>query len=130
MRSELVKDRDQIWAEAVHCFKAGEELWLEDADIRALAGEQQAVRVIGDSWTDDIQEYLLKNADKDFFVLKDIFSHICGMDGFEMGSRNFTMGEQKRIGKILKTLGYERIQKKIEGINTKVWVHISQGVVW
>ena len=130
MREELIRDRDQIWAEAVHVRKVGEELWLDDADIRALAGEQQAIRVIGDAWSDEIQKYINQNQDKEYFILKDIFDFICGADDFQVGAKAFTVGEQRRLGKLMKVLGYARSLKRVNNVVTKVWVHNSQGVVW
>jgi len=54
----LRRDRDQLWAEAVHRYKAGEKWWLEDEDAIAVAKEEQDARTHIDSWTDVIQKFL------------------------------------------------------------------------
>jgi predicted P-loop ATPase len=54
----LTRDRDQLWAEAVHRFKNGEKWWIEDEQAVAAAREQQDARAEGDSWTDAIKNYL------------------------------------------------------------------------
>ena len=44
-------DVEQLWAEAVAAFRAGERWWLDPADELAAADEQDR-RVIGDPWED------------------------------------------------------------------------------
>ena len=43
----LASDRDQLWAEAAHCYHAGEQWWLE-RDVSEIATEQQRQRVDSD----------------------------------------------------------------------------------
>ena len=50
--------RDQLWAEAVHRFKAGEPWWLETPELEALATAEQEVRFVVDPWKDPIAEWL------------------------------------------------------------------------
>ena len=45
----LRRDRDQLWAEAVAAYKAGETWWL-DAETERAAAEEQAERRIDDPW--------------------------------------------------------------------------------
>jgi predicted P-loop ATPase len=45
----LLLDRSQLWAEAVHRFKAGEH-WYLASDVAALAEAQTATRVASDPW--------------------------------------------------------------------------------
>ena len=46
----LERARDQLWAEAVHRFKAGEPWWLETPELEALATAEQAARFVVDPW--------------------------------------------------------------------------------
>jgi predicted P-loop ATPase len=56
----LAADRDQLWAEAVHRYRAGEQWWLTDEE-----SEQQAAlntRYEDEGWReDDITEFLLES---------------------------------------------------------------------
>ena len=40
-RDDIERDRDQLWAEAVVRFKAGEKWWLETPELEALATAEQ-----------------------------------------------------------------------------------------
>jgi hypothetical protein len=55
---ELRRDRDQIWAEALHAYRANEHWWLEDAALIAEAIEEQAARYLEDPWQGNIADYL------------------------------------------------------------------------
>src|SRR4051795_12913497 len=69
----LRRDRDQLWAEAVHAYRAGETWWLDaeavhayragetwwlDAEAEALAAEVQEDRRIVDVWEDQLLEWV------------------------------------------------------------------------
>jgi len=49
---------DQLWAEAVVRWKAGEVLWLNDAEVAAMAVAAQESHTAVDEWVYDIQTYL------------------------------------------------------------------------
>jgi predicted P-loop ATPase len=53
----LRESRDQLWAEAVAAFKAGETWWLS-GDVEKAAAEEQAERRIVDPWESYIVEWL------------------------------------------------------------------------
>lgn len=55
----VLQDRDQLWAEAVQAYKAGERWWFEAGDplSGALAGAQEARRE-ADPFEDELQELL------------------------------------------------------------------------
>lgn len=68
----LTEAREQLWAEAVHRYKQGEQIWLEPEE-HALAKLEQAERMIDDIMMDKIIEAakaLVANkwTDKDFFL--------------------------------------------------------------
>jgi predicted P-loop ATPase len=54
----LVRDRDQLWAEAIVRFNAGEPWWLETPELEALANAEQALRFKADAWEAPVKEWL------------------------------------------------------------------------
>ena len=54
----LARDRDQLWAEAVHRFRAGAIWWIEDPALLAEAREEQDRRYQSDAWDDLIEHWL------------------------------------------------------------------------
>jgi predicted P-loop ATPase len=54
----LARDRDQLWAEAVHRFNAGEQWWVVESE-RELFSLEQELRYVGDAYEDLIREWAL-----------------------------------------------------------------------
>ena len=54
----LARDRDQLWAEAVHRFKSGAIWWLEDKDLLKAARDEQDKRYQSDAWDGVIDRWL------------------------------------------------------------------------
>lgn len=54
----LERDRDQLWAEAVHRYNAGEPWWIDDPELEALAAAEQAERFEPGLYDDEIARYL------------------------------------------------------------------------
>lgn len=66
MFTNLEKERDQIWAEAVARFRVGEPLYLT-GDVLQEAEKEQAARLIIDPWESIINEYLSRKIPIDWF---------------------------------------------------------------
>jgi predicted P-loop ATPase len=65
--------RDQLWAEAVHRYKAGEPWHLETAELEALATAEQDKRFVIDPWEELIREWIGKRDDVSLVeVLKEL----------------------------------------------------------
>ncbi|WP_240558556.1 VapE domain-containing protein [Paracoccus contaminans] len=54
----LARDRDQLWAEAVHRFREGAIWWIEDPAILADAAAAQEARYQADAWDARIDRWL------------------------------------------------------------------------
>ena len=54
---ELVRDRDQLWAEAVTSYLAGAAWWLDTAELTRLAEEEQSERYEESAWDGLIIEW-------------------------------------------------------------------------
>ena len=59
----LVRDRDQLWAEAVVRFKAHDPWWLETPELRALATAEQEARFEADAWMEKVNDWLVGRND-------------------------------------------------------------------
>ncbi len=57
-RDAIVRDRDQLWAEAVHRFQEGEAWHVNTAEFRALCETEQADRVHDHPWLEMIEKWL------------------------------------------------------------------------
>ncbi len=91
--------RDQLWAEAVEAFKAGEAFWETPADVDIFR-EAQDARFIEDSYTELIANGLLgKSVTSVTGVLQDIL---------KLDVAKWTMPEQQRVGRSMTRLGWIR----------------------
>ncbi|MCD9228944.1 VapE domain-containing protein [Ralstonia pseudosolanacearum] len=55
----LKTDRDQLWAEAVARYRAGEHWWLTD-EVEILAKQQQADRQESNPWAEHVEQFLTR----------------------------------------------------------------------
>lgn len=94
---ELIRDRDQLWAEALHRYQQGEKWWLETSEDQAVAAEQQEARVEGDPLEEKIAAYL---EGKDEVTTSDLFAHL------EYPTARWTTGEARRLGGLLRKQGW------------------------
>jgi predicted P-loop ATPase len=95
-------DRDQLWAEAVTRFRAGERWYLTD-ELEALAAGEAQLRVAHDPWTAKVAEIVVRQelptpdvAPGEVMVRMDLHQS-------ERHARN-----AGRIGQILKDLGWRK----------------------
>jgi predicted P-loop ATPase len=93
--------RDQLWAEAVHRFKAGAPWWLETPELEALATAEQAARFVVDAWEEPIRAWL---GDRNDISLRDVLKGVFGLTD----PADWTPAIQKRVGTILTKLGFEK----------------------
>jgi predicted P-loop ATPase len=59
----LERDRDQLWAEAVHRYKHGDVWYLDTPELNTLAQDEQADRYDHDPWAERITNYLVSRRD-------------------------------------------------------------------
>jgi predicted P-loop ATPase len=100
----LRRDRDQLWAEAVHRYKNGEKWHIEDEDALTIAREQQEARTHVDSWTDIVAQYLRDNAYRHAVTTTHILSKVLFIH-----SKDHDKPKQSRIAIIMvRVLGWRR----------------------
>jgi predicted P-loop ATPase len=94
----LGRDKEQIWAEAVVRYDAGERWWLDKQELIAAAAEAQEARYSADPWEPCIEEWL-RNRDR-----------VTTADALEgpisKPSGQWTRGDAMRVGEIYRRLGW------------------------
>ena len=112
----LIRDRDQLWAEAVNRYQAGEKWHLTDRNIITMASSEQAQRQSEDPWDATIQQHLEGNVET---TVANILTNVLGK---EIAGCN--KADEMRVANTLKRLGWERIHTR----KGKVWRKRSNGV--
>lgn len=109
-------DRDQLWAEGIEMFKRSGVAWQ---DAFRLAPLEHAQFKVGDPWADPISEWLGRDdldGPRSLVRTIDVLVGACGLDMARIGRR-----DELRVAKVLRMLGLEKIDARVEGRVMKVW---------
>lgn len=113
-------NRDQLWAEAAVREAAGETLWLDDDEVLVFAVSAQSERMAEDVWLIPVMDWL-RILTTDEIRIADVLT-----GAVNVPRERQTIREQRRIGAILRALGWRPINarrgpdgKKRQG---KVWI--------
>lgn len=90
------RDRDQLWAEAMHRWRTDEPWWMNERD-EALASIEQEARREADPWEVRALQFVAAQGDK-VFEIADVLRFI----GFTADRQD--MNSQRRMGKVLRAL--------------------------
>ncbi|TKC83848.1 virulence protein E [Trinickia terrae] len=110
----IARVRDQLWAEAVHLYREGVVWHVTEAE-RPLFEVEQAERYEGDVYEDVIGkalDYAHRTTMEE--ILRDVL---------KLDSSKWTLPEQRRIGKALKSLGWVR---KRESTGSRGWYYMRE----
>jgi predicted P-loop ATPase len=99
---KLSRDRDQLWAEAVARFSAGEAWWLTNKSVLAEAEQHQRDRYIGDPWESVINVFI---GGRNEVAVNEILQ-----DALHLEKGRWGQTEQNRIARCLTSLGWSRVQ--------------------
>jgi predicted P-loop ATPase len=129
--------RDQLWAETVAAYKAGESWWLTEEE-EALAREQQEAHREIDGWEEEFAMYLLLN--KERAVMGKGLDPEIAEDRFdEQGRREWTTtnellahcvgisighhksSDQRRAAKALRAIGWALRRIRTEGVQSRCY---------
>ncbi len=120
----LLRDRDQLWAQATHLFNKGHPSFLETRELQDLARSHAQKYAIVDPWKYSVAEYVNgMNPTGRSIDETDVLSVYC--EGLRGSARSAQPYDMARICIILKTLGW------VEGpqINSKrtIWYRNTPG---
>lgn len=122
-RKWLKENRDQLWAEAKFRYELGEKLYLTK-ECEAIARGEQEKRFEVDDWESEIRKIVEKDV-KAVHTTTELWRAV----NITAAAGHPTMYDSKRIGKIMKRLGFKRDTKRLvvdsatkERTLTKCWV--------
>ena len=140
----LSRDRDQIWAEAVHRFKAGAIWWIEDPAMLTEAKAAQDARYQADAWDARIDRWLthdVRRVNRGFAGIDDwkneemersepitdvsVGEILEGALGIEPAK--WTKVDQMRVGAWLKSRQWERYRARSGG--AREWRYRKTGML-
>ncbi len=99
------RDRDQLWAEAVHMYQTGEPWWVQQEEIEMVEA-QQASRTDVDVWTDAV---LAAVEGRKSVLLSDIVREI------GISVKEASQHHAARIGRIMSSIGWETRRDRRNG---------------
>jgi predicted P-loop ATPase len=114
----LRRDRDQLWAEAVHSYKRGLSWWVRPRE-RKLFELQQETRYVYDAIEDKIVSYLVGKTETTTGQLLE--------DALGMKPERWALADQQRVGRVMKRLGWWRKQSR-SGAGQRGYVYVRPEV--
>lgn len=119
----VVRDRELLWAEARETFKRLGGIQFRDAErLGASVHEQYTIK---DAWLETVEKWLdtpdLMTNDIprncEFLRASDVLRDAIGLNPSHIGKR-----EEMRISNVLQNCGYKRVQRRVDGKVTKIWL--------
>lgn len=105
----IIKNREQLWAEAVFRYKNKERTWLENSEITLSEGEQKK-REVEDAWMPLIEEFL-NTTMFDGITVDDVLQNL------DMKPKDINNMVKKRVKNTLKQLGWHESRQG----NRRIW---------
>lgn len=109
----LERDRDQLWAEAFSRYSAGEP-WHMTGELYDLAQAEAEKRVTVDPWLDKVHAFVLNLYET---TPSDVLQH-----ALEKPTGQWTEVDQKRVGSILRSLGFYPTTVRVGRFFIRRWV--------
>jgi putative DNA primase/helicase len=121
------RDRDQLWAEAVARFRAGETWYADNNEFRDLAQREQEARTHEDPWLAPLENWLRNSvcptsptSATGSDIMRENFTTSDALDGAIQKPRgSITKADETRIGNLLRSFGYEPVRPCGGGSRTR-----------
>lgn len=111
----LANARDQLFAEAVAAFDAGDRYWPTSQEQRDLFDPEQLKREAEDAFVDPIHDWI-EGLGRSEFTLNDVLQ-----DALKLDAGRMTRDVMTRVGMLLKKLGCTRLERR-NGVSRFVYV--------
>jgi hypothetical protein len=121
----LRRDRDQLWAEGVVRFQQGGIAWEEAMTL--AAGEHSKFKIVDEleesvrEWLEGVEPHVPGTALDTTPRGQKPFALVALAAGLGIRNDRFDMPMQRRLGKVLKGLGYTKKDTWVAGKNLKMW---------
>ena len=109
----IAANRDQLWAEAVARFRAGEIWWIDSAELGAMAAEEQQERYDEDAWQPIIGDWA---QDREYVTVEQVLSHCV-----DKQPRDWTQGDKNRVARCLRAIGWIRKRAAQDESGRREW---------
>jgi predicted P-loop ATPase len=110
--------RDQLWAEAVHRYRAGEHWWIKDPKLQRAAKAEQDARYQADAWQGRIENLV---AGKSSVTVDDI------LFGLGKAPDSWNRSDQMRVSGCLTSMGWGRTKLVPPGGTKQEWCYVEPG---
>jgi len=108
----IAANRDQLSAEAVHRYQAGDKWWVTDPKLLEECREKQEAARFSDAWESILAEALIADSQV-------TLEEVCKI--LHLGIDKLDKAAQTRIGISLKNAGFTRKRKRVLGALIYVW---------
>lgn len=119
--SRVADIRDQLWAEAVQLYLAGDKWWL-DGELAAEATTRQEAVQVEDVWDDVVASWLATRPDSGGFrTTAELISDALQLPASAQGS-----GTARRLSAVMKRLGWEASNERFGGRRQRGYRQVPQ----
>ncbi len=116
----LMRDRDQLWAEAWHRIGDGEEWYITDPNVNDMAKEEQKAREEEDPWAALIAQWIDRLV-VDGVDITSVLPPTILMDAIGVRASDLDRIKTLRVTKILRKAGYASKKRKVSGVSGWYW---------
>jgi putative DNA primase/helicase len=109
---QIRDDRDQLWAEAVVRWRAGEKWWIEDNGMKALAAEATDRHSVQDDWLQLIADWLDEPDQRLRRGFSSVYIWMKALGG--EAAVKMTRSDSNRIGDCMRKLGFDYGQVTVD----------------
>lgn len=113
---DLRRDRDQLWAEAVVRFRAGDIWWIDSAEMNSTAAAEQQQRYDEDAWQALIEDWI---QGRQQVTVEGVLG-----DCLSKPPKDWTQGDKARIGRCLLALGWTRKRGPKDEEGRRRWKYV------
>ncbi len=110
-------NRDQLWAEAIVAFNAGDTWWLDRETDKDRHHSSHVFRQ-EDPWLNPVAEYLLTQVNA-------VTTQMVMEDGLKIDRGRMNRRDEMRVSDILTELGYTKTRMRVHGRRKYVWSRLG-----